>query len=190
MQIHPVRHVEIEFQQIGTGAEQLPQRASTRRADAHKVAERDARKQVESIDGFNRDGIGRRCKGLGVEIGGDVTPPIKLPAAEDGDPKLPRVGGEEREVAEVFAAEDVDGCLRRLDRNVELVAALLPGDLQRCAAIESHLLGRTRKCSSAQYFTPNSAIPISSFGIKVAAAPYRIGILCLVLYRYADCLNC
>ena len=158
MQIHPVRHVEIEFQQIGTGTEQLPQRASTRRADAHKVAERDARKQVESIDGLNRDGIGRRCKGLGVEIGGDVTPPIQLPAAENGDPELPRVGGEEREVAEVFAAEDVDGCLRRLDRNVELVAALLPGDLQRCAAIESHLLGRTRKSALGNLHAPQYAL--------------------------------
>lgn len=51
------------------------------------------------------------------------------------------------------------------------------------AMLKERLVGRHstplyRDRSSVQYFTSNSAIPISSFGIKVAAAPYLTGILC------------
>lgn len=56
------------------------------------------------------------------------------------------------------------GSVRRLDRNVELVAALLPGDLQRRAAVESHLLGRTRKSALGNLHAPQHAlVPRSQF---------------------------
>ena len=110
----------------------------------YEVAERNARQKVEAVHGLDRNGIGRSREVLGVEIGGDVAPPIELPIAEDRDAKITRIGGEQSQIMEILLAEDIDGRLRSLDRHVELVAPFLPRGLQRRTAVEGHHLRRAR----------------------------------------------
>ena len=143
IQVHPVRRIEIQLQQVDTGGEQFPQRPSARDADMYEVAERNARQELEAVHGLDRDGIGRSREVLGVEVGGYVAPPIELPIAEDRDAKITGIGGEQSQIMEILLAEDVDGRLRRLDRHVKFVAPFLPRDLQRRTAVEGHLLRRT-----------------------------------------------
>ena len=157
IQVHPVRRIEIQLQQVDAGGEQFPQRPSARDADMYEVAERNARQEIEAVHGFDRDGIGRSGEVLGVEIGGDVTTPIELPIAENRDAKITGIGGEQSQIMEILLAEDIDGRFRSLDRHVELVAPLLPCDLQRCTAVEGHLLRRTCVPPLRNLHTPQNA---------------------------------
>lgn len=82
----------------------------------YEVAERNARQEVEAVHGLDRDGIGRSGEVLGVEVGGDVAPPIELPIAEDRDAEITGIGGEQSQVMKILLAEDIDGRFRSLDR--------------------------------------------------------------------------
>ena len=162
----------------------------------YEVAERNARQKVEAVHGLDRNGIGRSREVLGVEIGGDVAPPIELPIAEDRDAKITRIGGEQSQIMEILLAEDIDGRLRSLDRHVELVAPFLPRGLQRRTAVEGHHLRRARvpppapkspratrrPCTSSEVqrnISDQKSPPRLTFGVKVDGAASTEEILCL-----------
>ena len=142
VQIHPVRDVELQFQQVEAHLQQRPQTPPTCDMRTVEVHERYARKQVEPVDGLDRHLIRRCGEALRVEVGNDVAAPIERPVAHDRHAEAARVGGEQADVLEVFSAEDIDRSFRCLDRDEELVAAALPGYFERLAALEVHLFGR------------------------------------------------
>ena len=143
VQIHPVRDVELQFQQVEAHLQQRPQTPPACDMRPVEVREGDARKQVEPVDGLDRHFIRRRGEALRVEVGHDVATPIERPVAHDRHAEAARVRGEQADILEIFGTEDIDRSFRCLDRHEEFVTAALPGYFEGLAAFEAHLFGRT-----------------------------------------------
>ena len=63
-----------------------------------------------------------------VEVGHHKATPIEDGVAVDGDSELAWIAGEEADEVEVVVAHHVDGGLRCLHRDIELITPVLPCD--------------------------------------------------------------
>lgn len=142
IQIHPVRDVEIQLQQVEAHLQQRPQTPPACDVRSVEIHEGDARKQVEPVNGLDRHLIRRCGEALRVEVGNDVAAPIERPVAHDRHAEAARIGGEQADVLEVFGTEDIDRSFRCLDRHEEFAAAALPCYFEGLATLEPHLFGR------------------------------------------------
>ena len=161
VQIHPVGHIEVEFQQVDAHRQQRPQAPAARNLRAVEVAERDAGEEVEAVDGLDGHLIRRGGEPFGIEVGHHVAAPIERIVAIDRHPKPARIRCEQADVFEIIGAEDVDGRLACLDRHEKLVAAPLPRDLEGLAALECHLFGYAGVIPFCDLYAPEGTFELA-----------------------------
>ncbi len=123
-----------------------------------RVEQRHVAQQIEAIYRLDAHLVWRRGEGLGVEVGHHEPSPIEDGVAVDGDSPLAWIASEEADEVEVIVAHHVDGDLRCLHRHEEVIAPVLPRDLQRGASEEGHLLRMAAVVALGDLHAPEDAL--------------------------------
>ena len=128
IEVHPIGDAQVQLQQGEAACEKVPQAEPAGELGEVRVEQRDVTEEIEAVNRLDAHLVGRRSERLAVEVGHHEATPIEDGVAVDGDTPLARIAGEETDEVEVVVAHHVDGGLRCLHRDIELITPVLPRD--------------------------------------------------------------
>lgn len=128
IEVHPIGDAQVQLQQGEAACEKVPQAEPAGELGEVRVEQRDVTEEIEAVHRLDAHLVGRRSERLAVEVGHHEATPIEDGVAVDGDTPLARIAGEETDEVEVVVAHHVDGGLRCLHRDIELITPVLPRD--------------------------------------------------------------
>ena len=168
IEVHPIGDVQVQLQQGEAASEEVPQAEPAGELGEVRVEQRDVTEEIEAVHRLDAHLVGRRSERLAVEVGHHEATPIEDGVAVDGDTPLARIAGEETDEVEVVVAHHVDGGLRCLHRDVELITPVLPRDREGRASGELHLLAGAAVAPLGYLHAPENALVLRAQLSKVS----------------------
>ncbi len=168
IEVHPIGDAQVQLQQGEAAGEELPEAEPAGELGEVRVEQRDVTEEIEAVHRLDAHLVGRRSERLAVEVGHHEATPIEDGVAVDGYTPLARIAGEETDEVEVVVAHHVDGGLRCLHRDVELITPVLPRDGEWRAAGELHLLAGAAVVALCYLHAPEDALVLGAQLSKVS----------------------